>query len=103
MSNSAIALQVNLNTLIKEGWTIYMETGLRGKELRSWVTLQHFEKGLKHKIRSAQGDLIFALQSAMMMADVEFWDPTADRARCICPPRTSVANCPVCGEKKEQP
>jgi hypothetical protein len=78
MSNSAIGLSANVNQLIHDGWYVEMETGMRGGELRSWVTLRHWERGEKFKARSLPGDLFTALKTAMVSAGLTPWDPSAD-------------------------
>lgn len=84
MSNSAIGLTVNINTLVKDGWCVELETGMRGGELRSWVKLRHFERGHSHRTRSMPADLATALMSVMRQAGVEPWDPSDLETRS-CP------------------
>ena len=69
--SESIELQVNLNTLVRDGWRIEMETGLRGGSIRSWVKLRHDERGLSFKIRAVPLDLKDAVAEAMREAGIE--------------------------------
>lgn len=69
--SESIELQVNINTLVSDGWCIEMETGMRGGQPRSWVKLRHFERGLAHKVRAAPIELNAAVAMAMREAGIE--------------------------------
>lgn len=104
MSNSAIALAVNINSLIEAGWSVELETGRRGGDLRSWVTLRHFEAGERVKLRAQHTDITAALLNAMKETDVAPWDPcsSVETIPCRVPGHTecvkSSSDCKVAGE-----
>lgn len=75
MSNQDLALMVNINTLVNDGWCVDMETGKRGGQLRSWVKLRHFDRNLTFKVRSTPTDLQTALAMVMREAGIEPFEP----------------------------
>lgn len=58
---------LTLDALLRDGWSVEMETGIRGGEVRSWVTLRHWNRGLKIKRRAQP----FGLATVLAMASVD--------------------------------
>lgn len=81
MSNQDLAMMANIRTLTNDGWSIEMETGKRGGQLRSWVKLRHWDRALTFKIRSTPADIQTALAVLMREAGLEPWDPKAEGYR----------------------
>jgi hypothetical protein len=64
MTSTYETMGLTIDSLLRDGWSIEMETGIRGGEVRSWVKLRHFERGKTIKRRSEPRVIYETLQAA---------------------------------------